>query len=214
MACAKLPCYLLLSLTLYRDSTNAPQLAVAARGILPRATSTSVMLLCFIDQGFARLWEVLLATGRVWQWRSQELYFDTRDSHVHHIQLACSGIGKVDHAPCHSRATIIDADLDRPPIGEIGHQGVRTKGRRPVCRDQLITIENLAARRAPSMPLPAIPGGQAVLDTQARRRVGGCGRRGSRATRTGRYQTGNEETLQQRTRPPRPSADCARTSIG
>jgi hypothetical protein len=38
-----------------------------------------------------------------------------------------------------------------------------------VCRNQLVTIENLSARRAPSMPLPAIPGGQAVLDTEARR---------------------------------------------
>ena len=116
-----------------------------------------VTLLRFIDQDFARLWEVLLATGVVWQWRSQELYFDTRDSHVHHIQLACGGIGKVDHTSCHSRATIIDADLDCPPIGEIGHQGVCTKGCRPVCRNQLVTIENLPARRAPSMPLPAIP---------------------------------------------------------
>jgi hypothetical protein len=164
------------------------------------------MLQRFIDQGFARLWEVLLATVAVWQWRSQELYFDTRDSHVHHIQLACSGIGKVDHASCHSWTTIIDADLDCPPIGEIGHQGIRTKGRRPVCRNQLVTIENLPACRAPSMPLSAIPGGQAVLDTEARRQGRCCGRRGSRATRTGHHQTGNEETLQQRMHPPMPSA--------
>jgi hypothetical protein len=130
---------------------------------------SSVTLMRFIDQGFARLWEVLLATGVVWQWRRQELYFDACDSHVHHIQLVCSGIGKVDHASCHSRTTIIDADLDCPPIGEIGHHGIRTKGRCSVCRNQLVTIENLSARRAPSMPLPAIPGGQAVLDTEARR---------------------------------------------
>src|SRR5215475_14939942 len=128
-----------------------------------------VTLLRFIDQDFARLWEVLLATGVIWQWCSQELYFDARDSHVHHIQPACSGIGKVDHASCHSRTTIIDADLDCPPIGKVGHQGVCTKGRCSVCRNLLVTIENLSARRAPSMLLPAIPGGQAVLDTEARR---------------------------------------------
>src|SRR5262245_17801661 len=171
---------------------------------------SSVTLLRFIDQDFARLWEVLLATGVVWQWRSQELDFDTRDSHVHHIQLACSGIGKVDHASCHSRTTIIDADLDCPPIGEIGHQGIRTKGRCAVGCNQLVTIENLPACRAPSMPLPAIPGGQAILDTEARPWRRCCGRRGSRATRTGHHQTGNEETLQQCTRPPMPLASYAR----
>jgi hypothetical protein len=153
----------------------------------PKGTSTSVMLLRFIHPGCARLWEVLLATGVIWQWRSQELYFDTRDSHVHYIQLACGGIGKVDHASCYSRTTIIDADLDCPPIGKIGHQGIRTKGRRPVCRNQLVTSENLSARRAPSMPLPAIPGSQAVLDTKARCWGRCCGRRGSRATRTGHH---------------------------
>jgi len=95
----------------------------------------SVTLLRCIDQGFTQLWEVLLATGGLWQWRSQELYFDARDSHVHHIQLACGGIGKVHHTPYHSRTTIIDADLDCPSIGEIRHQGIRTKGCRPVCRN-------------------------------------------------------------------------------
>ena len=143
------------------------------RGILPERGAprlgSPVTLPRFIDQDFARLWEVLLATRVIWQWCSQELYFDTRDSHVHHIQLACSGIGKVDHASCHSRTTIIDADLDCSPIGEIGHQDVRTKGCCSVGRNQLVTIENLSARCAPSMLLPAIPGGQAVLDTEARR---------------------------------------------
>ena len=125
-----------------------------------------------MGQGFSRLWGIFLAAGVARQWRGQQLYFDAGDSYLHHIQLARGGIGEVDQASRYGRASIINADLDSAPIGEVGHQSVGAKGRRPMGCDQLIGIENLPARRAPSLPLPAIPGGHAVLDAEARCR--GC----------------------------------------
>src|SRR5262245_60562635 len=115
---------------------------------------------------FERTGQVNAGQSRVWRGerpedsargQAENAKFDFLDTRFDHADLASRGLRQVDRAAFLKRAAIIDANLDRAAVLEIGHANHCSKGQGRVGGGEMVGVESFAGSSFFAVKTGAVP---------------------------------------------------------
>jgi hypothetical protein len=106
--------------------------------------------------------EVALADSRPACWSRKYVHPDVRSARADHAKDTRGLAREIDLAPLHVRTVVVDGDLDRAIIGEIGNQQVRPEWKQGGRRREIFLIVNRAAGSPMAVEAGPIPRGDAL----------------------------------------------------